>query len=57
MPVVSKDPELLQLTMNHKIDVAISSSGLCAIVELAATPQTELEIPITVKEHKDGTTY
>ncbi|CAG8649501.1 27792_t:CDS:10, partial [Racocetra persica] len=50
MPAVSKDPLIHSMVAQHKVDVVISSSGLCALVSLQASSDVELEIPICVTE-------
>ncbi|CAG8488242.1 15600_t:CDS:10 [Cetraspora pellucida] len=50
MPAVSKDPLIQSMVTQHKVDIVISSSGLCALVSLQASSDVELEIPICVTE-------
>ncbi|CAG8659045.1 7389_t:CDS:10, partial [Acaulospora morrowiae] len=56
MPVVSRDPLIPLMVIQHKVNIVISSSSLCALVALQASADVEIELPIRVTESKDSDT-
>lgn len=53
-PTVSKDPLIPDMVAQHKVNIVISSGGLCALVALQASSKVEFELPVRVVETKDG---
>jgi hypothetical protein len=52
--VISQDPLISTMISNHKVDIVISSGSLTALVNIAMSEETELEIPIEVVKTIEG---